>query len=155
MDTTTVDVDVTAIEWTLAAFFLPPLIALVNQKPWRKEVKGLVFAAVCLLYSTFVVVLRDEVNWAEWRRTLVQVFLVTAAMYGWFFGPTKLGPLIEKKTTIISAKTPEQAAQTALYEDDLPTGVAGPTGPPGPPGPSGPIGTAGRDRPSGPSGVSG
>jgi len=55
-------IDISVVDLTYAAFLLPPLIALINQKSWRKEYKGLVFFAVCIVYSTFVVILRGEVD---------------------------------------------------------------------------------------------
>ena len=106
------------VDFTWAAFFLPPLIAFINQKPWRKEYRGLAFVVVCLAYSTVVVILREETDWNQWRNVVIQVFAVTAAMYSWFWGPTRLGPLIEAKTSY-TAKTPQEQANVAdgaLYE---------------------------------------
>jgi len=103
-------IDISVVDLTYAAFLLPPLIALINQKSWRKEYKGLVFFAVCIVYSTFVVILRGEVNWHDWRNVVIQVFAATTAAYSWFWGPTRLGSRIEDATSVTHPPPPTEGA---------------------------------------------
>lgn len=114
MDTET-NVDVSPVDLTFAAFLLPPLIALINQKHWSKPVKGLVAMAVCLAYSLLVMVIRDTVDWSDWRNAIIQVTAATFAAYQWWWGPSNIAPRIESATTI--TRPPDSAEPEAPAEE--------------------------------------
>jgi len=116
MDTQT-NVDVSPVDLTFAAFLLPPVIALINQKHWSKTVKGLVAMAVCLVYSLLVSVVRDEVDWTDWRNAVIQVTAATFAAYQWWWGPTNIGPRIESATTFTH---PSDSADAPAAEPSTP-----------------------------------
>jgi hypothetical protein len=94
------DITLDANALTFAAVVLPPVISLINQKGWGKEVRGLVALGVCIVYSLLVVVLRQDVDWTQWRDLVLQVLAGAFGAYKLFWGPTNIGPDIEERTSI-------------------------------------------------------
>jgi len=83
---------------TFAFLVLPPVIAVINQRTWSREVRGTVALAVCLLYSVLVTALRSDVDWAEWRNVILQVMIGTFGAYKLFWEPSNISHRIEEAT---------------------------------------------------------
>jgi len=94
------DVLISADDLTFAVVVMPPVIALINQRAWPKEVKGLVGVVACMLYALAVAVYRDELHASDWRNIVLQVGVGTFAAYRLFWGPTNIGPRIEAGTSV-------------------------------------------------------
>jgi hypothetical protein len=86
-------------DMAVAVILLPPFIAVINQKRWSREVRGLVALGVCLVYAV-VVTLLVGLPWASWRNIAWQVLLVTVAAYKLFWQPSNLTEKIEEVTDI-------------------------------------------------------
>jgi hypothetical protein len=105
----TQDIGVQPVDLTMAAFVLPPIISILNQRKWQSEVKALVALLICACYSAGVTVLRGEMayGWQQWRNALLQVCLGTFVSYKMFWIPSGLATRIENATSI-PPTTPQQ-----------------------------------------------
>lgn len=92
-------VDLNPVDITMAAFVLPPLISLINQRRWVQEIKALVALGVCVAYAAIVTLIRGEVDWQDWRNSTLQVCAATFAAYKLFWNPSNLAPHLETLTT--------------------------------------------------------
>jgi hypothetical protein len=94
------DVLINPDDLTFAVLVMPPIIAVINQRAWSKEVKGLVGLAACAVYAFLVALWRKQLIWSDWRDIVLQVGLGTFVSYKAFFGPTNIGPHIEAATSV-------------------------------------------------------
>jgi len=104
---------VNANDMTFAFLILPPIIAVINQKTWSREVRGLVALGVCLLYSTLIAVLVADLDWHQWRNVVLQVLVVTFAAHKLFWQPSHLTGKIEDATQLTHPKPPDSEANPA------------------------------------------
>lgn len=134
-DTTTSEtgvVDLNPGDLTMAAFVLPPLISLVNQRRWPSEVKALVALGLCVVYAALATLVRGDVSWQEWRNATLQVTAATLAAYKLFWNPSNLAPRLETATTY-PAVTPGDPSLPPTTLDEsyrlVPDPVPGPDAP--------------------------
>jgi hypothetical protein len=116
----TEDIGIEPVDLTMAAFVLPPIISILNQRKWRTEVKALVALLVCGVYSAGVTLLRHEINWLEWRNALLQVCAGTFVAYKMFWNPSGLAAKIENATSIPPTTEEQDRALPPTTLQDLP-----------------------------------
>lgn len=92
-------IDINAQDLTFSVFVLPPIIAIINRKHWSDEVRALVAMAVCMLYSAIITITRQDLDWHQWRNTLLQVFIGAFGAYQIFWKPSNIAPDIEAATS--------------------------------------------------------
>lgn len=93
--------DVNPVDIGMAAVVLPPLVALINQRRWPAQVKGLVALLVCLAYALVAALMRsdDALSFADWRDTALTVAGSAFAAYQLWWRPSGLAPAIESATS--------------------------------------------------------
>lgn len=114
MDETFID----ANALTFAAFVLPPVISLINQRRWPDEMRGLVALGVCVFYSLVLTVVRQDLDWTQWRNVVLQVLVGAFGAYKLFWQPSNIGPRIEAATPIGGRHSVTRSGDTAASRDD-------------------------------------
>lgn len=92
--------DVNPVDVGLAAAVLPPVVALINQRRWPAQLKGLVALAVCLLYATLAVWLRGPIVFSAWRDAALTVAGTAFAAYRLWWQPSGIAPAVEAATSV-------------------------------------------------------
>ena len=86
---------------TLVAFFMPIIIAFINQEHWSSPVKGVVAFVTCVCAALIVVVYEDPgIDWSDWRNMTMMIFGGTLFFYHQFFKPSDIAPKIERATSV-------------------------------------------------------
>jgi hypothetical protein len=114
------DLGIEPVDLTMAAFVLPPIIALLNQRKWPTEAKALIALAVCAAYSAGVTLIRGEYGWQEWRNALLQVCGGTFVAYKLFWNPSGLAAKIENRTSIPPTTAEQDRILPPTTLQDLP-----------------------------------
>jgi hypothetical protein len=83
----------------LIGMVMPGLIALLNQRHWDARVKGLVALVSCVVVATLVELFRGDVNWADWRGTVVVVTSSALVTYHVWWKPSTIAPTVEAATS--------------------------------------------------------
>lgn len=79
---------------------MPLLIAVINQSYWSPKIKALVALVSCVAAATVAAVLRDAVDWVNWRESLVLILGAALASYRWLWQPSTIAPTVEAVTTV-------------------------------------------------------
>lgn len=98
--------DINAFDLAMGAMVLPPLIAVINQRHWPAQLKGLLALLVCALYALVVLIIRGPVDLRDWRNTLLLVAGAAFAAYRLWWQPSGIAPAIEAATTPGATTTP-------------------------------------------------
>ena len=114
------DIGIEPVDLTMAAFVLPPIISILNQRKWQSEIKALVALLICAVYSAVVTLLRHEINWLEWRNALLQVCAGTFVAYKLFWIPSGLAAKIENRTSIPPTTEQQDREMPPTTLQDLP-----------------------------------
>jgi uncharacterized membrane protein YqaE (UPF0057 family) len=88
--------------WNLVVgFFLPPLLAVIQQPGFSKPVKAMLTFVVCLLMSIVTLALDDTVglNFQSWVTSSLMILVTTIATYQSLWKPTGIAPAIEAATS--------------------------------------------------------
>jgi hypothetical protein len=91
--------DVNAFDLAMGAVLLPPVIAVINQRRWPAQLKGLVALLVCAVYALVVMIVRGPVNWADWRDVLLAAAGAAFISYRMWWQPSGIAPAIEHATS--------------------------------------------------------
>jgi hypothetical protein len=91
----------TLIVWSgVVGTILPPLLAVLIQPGWRREVKGLVALLVCCLIALVICWLAgDLTREADLATTVLTVFGVAQVLYATYWKPSGIAPAIERRTS--------------------------------------------------------
>jgi len=97
----TVDVTLSNADlWTLVVgFFLPPIIAVVQQRGWSSEVKSAFMFAVCLVVAGVTLFFQNAVEWSDYPRALLLVFVSAQASYRGWWKPSGVTDKVESATS--------------------------------------------------------
>lgn len=90
------------VMWGLVAgFFLPPLLAIVQQPGWTPTVRALVMFVASILVAIGTVYFTDSGAFAADRlvTTILLVMVTAIATYKGLWTPTKIAPAIETATS--------------------------------------------------------
>lgn len=91
--------DVNAFDLAVGAAVLPPVIAVVNQRHWPAQLKGIVALLLCCLYALLMTIVRGTVHWDSWRNVLLTVAGAAFVLYRTWWQPSGIAPAIEAATT--------------------------------------------------------
>lgn len=103
--------DVNGFDLAMGALVLPPVIAVINQRRWPPQLRGVVAFAVCALYSLVILIIRGPVDFHDWRGTLLLVAGAAFAAHALFWRPSGITPTIEAATSTGGPRTPEREAR--------------------------------------------
>lgn len=92
--------DSTAVDIVVGSL-LPFAIALVNQRTWSPVVKGAVALAVCFVSAAIAESIRGDLDWHDWRNTVIVITGATLVSYHTFWKPSTVAPVVEDKTTVV------------------------------------------------------
>lgn len=87
-------------KWPIVlGFFLPLVLAVVNQRGWSRQRQAAV-AALVVLVATFIKVLieRGDFNFTRWWVSAWTVFVGSVAAYHGLWKPLKITQWLEAKT---------------------------------------------------------
>ena len=104
--------NVNPVDVAMGALVVPPIIAIINQRRWPSQVKGLVALAVCLLYALAVVWIRGGVDLQHWRNSALVIGAAAFAMYKLWWQPSGIAPAIEAVTSTDTPRVPPSATTT-------------------------------------------
>lgn len=80
-------------------FFMPVVVALLNQCRWPAVLKGLCAFVTCAVAAFITIYINGAVNATNWVRTLLFVFMTAIATYRLWWNPSQIAPRIEEATT--------------------------------------------------------
>jgi hypothetical protein len=83
----------------LVGVLLPAGIALILQRRWSTEVKGLVAAALCVGAGALVAYTQGVIDRADGLRSILIVFTLAQILYATFWKPSGIAPAIEAATS--------------------------------------------------------
>ncbi len=87
-------------QWSaIVAFFVPLVVAVLNQEKWSAQVKAIVFFAVSLVAAGGTAYFQGDLTGKRWLDSALVVVAAGAAYYHGFWKPTDVAPTIEKSTS--------------------------------------------------------
>lgn len=105
--------DVNPIDLLIGAVVMPNAVAVLNQRQWSAQTKGLVALAACLLMALLLAFLRGPIVLTAWRDTAMVVAGSAFIAYRQFWQPSGIAPAVESATTLpIGHDDGEQHSQT-------------------------------------------
>jgi hypothetical protein len=88
-------------QWSLiVAFFVPPVVALVNQSKWPSKLKAVVFFAISLLAAAGTAYFQGDLTGKRFLDAALIIVAAAAAFYHGLWKPTEVAPAIETKTDV-------------------------------------------------------
>lgn len=88
-------------QWSLiVAFFVPPVVALINQQQWSSRLKAVVFFAVSLLAAAGTAYFQGDLTGKRFLDSALVIVAAAAAYYHGLWKPTDVAPTIEKATSV-------------------------------------------------------
>lgn len=91
--------DVNAFDLAMGAAVLPPIIAVVNQRRWPAQLKGLLALLACAGYALIMMMVRGTVHWTDWRNVLLTTAGAAFIAYRTWWQPSGIAPAIEAATS--------------------------------------------------------
>ena len=92
----------------IVGFFLPMLLAVVQQPGWSNSVRSIImFLASCAAAVGTVLIQNDGWSGKDWVSTTLLIMVTAIATYHGLWKPTNVAPSIEAST---SGKKPANAA---------------------------------------------
>ncbi len=88
-------------QWSLiVAFFVPPVVALVNQQSWSSKLKAVVFFGVSLVAAAGTAYFQGDLTGKRFLDAALLIVAAGAAYYHGLWKPTDVAPTIEKSTSV-------------------------------------------------------
>lgn len=88
-------------QWSLiVAFFVPPVVALVNQTKWSSQLKAIVFFGVSLLAAAGTAYFQGDLTGKRFLDAALVIVAAAAAYYHGLWKPTQVAPKIESATNV-------------------------------------------------------
>lgn len=86
--------------WSMiVGFFLPLLLAVVQQPRWPSYVRSIVMFLGCLVASAGTVILQGEFSGERWVESALLIIVTTIATYKGLWKPIEVAPAIEDATS--------------------------------------------------------
>lgn len=87
-------------QWaTIVAFFVPIVVAFLNQKRWTAQTKAVVFFVVSLIAAGGTAFFQGDLTGRRWLDAALIIVAAGAAFYHGFWKPTGVAPEIEERTS--------------------------------------------------------
>lgn len=88
-------------QWSLiVAFFVPPVVALVNQTKWSSQLKAIVFFGVSLIAAAGTAYFQGDLTGKRFLDAALVIVAAAAAYYHGLWKPTQVAPKIESATNV-------------------------------------------------------
>lgn len=84
----------------LVGFFLPPVLAIVQQSKWSDRLRAVVAFAACALAGAGVAYFQGDLTGKRFLTAGLIVLTTGLATYRNFWRPTGVAPAIESKTNV-------------------------------------------------------
>lgn len=97
--------DVNPIDLLVGSAIMPPVIALLNQRRWSAQLKGLVALLACLAAAVGVELIRGPLALSSWRDTALVVAGSAFAGYQLWWRPSGIAPAVEAATTLPASES--------------------------------------------------
>jgi hypothetical protein len=95
------------VYWSMiVAFFVPPVVAVINQSHWVKEVKAALFFVVALLAAGGTAYFQGDLTGRRWLESALIIVAGAAAYYHGLFKPTGVTDSIETATDVNRQQMP-------------------------------------------------
>lgn len=89
--------------WSLiVGFFMPVLIAVLEQSKWSQVVRAVVAFVACGIAALVTVVIVSDLGTKIWIGSALTVLVTAIATYQLWWKPTGIAPTIEKATNLIT-----------------------------------------------------
>lgn len=87
----------------VVGFFLPHLVAIINQTHWNSGLKAVLAAAACLVAAFVVCWAKGAINFSDWSTSAMIVYTFATTAYKGLWKPTGIIDAVEASTTVRSA----------------------------------------------------
>lgn len=88
-------------QWSLiVAFFVPPVVALVNQTKFSAQLKAIIFFGVSLVAAAGTAYFQGDLTGKRFLDSALIIVAAAAAYYHGLYKPTGVAPTIEEKTNV-------------------------------------------------------
>lgn len=84
----------------LVGFFLPPVLAIVQQSSWSNQLRAAVAFAACLVAGAGTAYFQGDLTGKRFVTAALVVMTTGLATYRNFWKPTGVSPTIEAKTNL-------------------------------------------------------
>lgn len=84
----------------LVGALIPAAIAVVNQRDWSSETKGLAAALCCLLAAVLLAYTQGVLDPGDVLRSALVIFTLAQLLYATFWRPSGLADVIERTTSV-------------------------------------------------------
>lgn len=92
--------------WSMVVgFFLPMVIAVIQQPSWSQQVRALVTFGVCVVAGAGTAYFNGDFNTADIASAILVTLVTAISVYKGLMGPTGIAPKIEAATS--SSKSAE------------------------------------------------
>ena len=86
-------------QWSaIVAFFVPPVVAIINRVAWPAQAKAAVFFAVSLVAAGGTAYFQGDLTGKRWLDSALLIVAAAAAYYHGLFKPTGVADVVEKAT---------------------------------------------------------
>jgi VIT1/CCC1 family predicted Fe2+/Mn2+ transporter len=87
-------------QWSaLIAFFVPLVVALLNQEKWSAQIKAVLFFAVSIVAAAGTAYFQGDLTGKRWLDSALVVVAAGAAFYHGWWKPVGIAPQIESATS--------------------------------------------------------
>ena len=87
--------------WSLiVGFFLPPVLAIVQQTKWSSALRAIVAFLACALAGAGVAYFQGDLTGKRFIEAGLVILVTAVATYQSFWKPTAIAPAIEAKTNV-------------------------------------------------------
>jgi hypothetical protein len=94
-------------QWAaIVAFFVPPVVALINQQHWSSQLKAVVFFAISLIAAAGTAYFQGDFTGKRWLDCSLIIVAAAAAYYHGLWKPTNVAPTIEASTSVGGSPAP-------------------------------------------------
>lgn len=89
------------VYWSMiVAFFVPPVVAVIVQSKWAKEVKAVLFFLISLVAAAGTAYFQGDLTGRRWVEASLIIVAGAAAFYHGLFKPTGVTDTIESATNV-------------------------------------------------------
>lgn len=91
-------------QWAaIVAFFVPLVVAFLNQTSWSAQMKAIVFFVVSIVAAGGTAYFQGDLTGKRWLDAALVIVAAGAAFYHGFWKPVGVAPEIEKSTSLKGA----------------------------------------------------
>lgn len=91
--------------WSLiAGFFLPPILAVIQQSHWTNTLRAIVTFIACLVVALGTTYFNGGINAKDWVQSALVVLVATLSTYHGLWKTSGVAPMIETGTNIRANK---------------------------------------------------